>query len=119
MFDEKRAYPLVLIALVLALVTKSFWFVWLAVSFVTLLIVKPEFLAPIATALERVGKFVGTWLSNIALGLIFVVIIIPYGILYRTAEKALVKRFFNSDGQETFFTGKKREYKPETFEKTW
>ncbi len=119
MFDEKRAYPLVLIALVLALVTKSFWFVWLAVTFVALLIAKPNFLTPFAATLERVGKFVGTWLSNIALGLIFVVIITPYGFLYRSVEKGLRKRFFDASGENTFFTVKKRGYEPESFEKTW
>lgn len=119
MFDEKRAYPLVLIALVLALVTKSFLFVWLAIAFVALLIAKPDFLIPFATTLESVGKFIGTWLSNIALGLIFVVVIVPYGLLYRSAEKGLRKRFFDASGENTFFTKKKRGYEPESFEKTW
>lgn len=119
MFDEARAYPLILIALILALVTKSFWFVWLAVAFVALLIAKPEFLAPVASVLEHVGRFIGTWLSNIALSLIFIFIIIPYGFLYRSAEKALRKRFFNPDNEPTFFTEKKRTYEPESFEKTW
>lgn len=119
MFDEKRAYPLVLVALVLALVTKSFWFVWLAVALVALLIAKPQLLLPLAATLESVGKFIGTWLSNIALGLIFVVIIIPYGFLYRSVEKGLRKRFFDASSESTFFTEKKRGYEPETFEKTW
>jgi hypothetical protein len=119
MSDEKRAYPLVLIALVLALITKSFWFVWLAGAFVALLIAKPEFLAPIASALEHVGKFIGTWISNLALSVIFVVVIIPYGFLYRSVEKALRNRFFNPDNEATFFTGKKRIYEPKSFEKTW
>ncbi len=119
MFDEKRAYPLVLIALVLALVTKSFWFVWLAVAFVVLLIAKPNFLIPFAGILESVGKFVGTWLSNLALGLIFVVIITPYGFLYRHVEKGLRKHFFHPADEITFFIEKKRGYEPESFEKTW
>lgn len=119
MFDEKRAYPLVLIALVVALVTKSFWFVWLAVLFVALLIVRPSFLLPLAHGLETVGKFIGTWISNIALALIFIVFIIPYGFLYRAMEKSLHRRFFDPVGEKTFFTEKKRSYAPESFEKTW
>lgn len=117
--DEKRAYPLVLIALVLALVTKSFWFVWLAVAFVALLIAKPEFLVPLASALGRLGKFISTWVSNLALSVIFFVVIIPYGFLYRSVEKALRKHFFNPANESTFFTRKKRTYEPESFEKTW
>ncbi len=116
--DERRAYPLILIAIILALITGATGFVWAALVGIALLIARPSTLALPAHILESVARFVGTWVSNAALALIFFIIVVPYSYVYRALEPGRVRDFFHSTG-DSFYHSVQRVYKKEDFEKTW
>jgi hypothetical protein len=118
MFDAKRAYPLVLISLIFSLITEAAFFVWAAIVLIAVLIVRPTVLKPLVSVFESVTRFIGTWASNVVLGAIFFLIVVPYGFLYRKVEKKLVRHFFDSTGG-TFFTEDTKRYEPKHFEKPW
>lgn len=119
MFTEARAYPLLLISLVLALVTETPFFIWVAIILVAILISRPALLYPVVFIFEKVTRFLGTWISNIVLGVIFFVIVVPYGYLYRRLEKKLVAHFFDPKDRQSFFVEERKRYRPTDFEKSW
>ena len=119
MFDARRAYPLVLIALILAIVLSEMLLVWLAIILVALLIARPQLLRLPAILLETVGRFVGTTLSNIVLSLIFFLFVTPYSVLYRVVEKKLKDYFFSDAERVSTFKKVQQVYSKEQFEKTW
>jgi len=119
MFTAARAYPLLLISLVLALVTETPFFIWVAIFLVAILIIRPALLDPVVFIFETITRFLGTWISNIVLGLIFLVIVVPYGYLYRRLEKKLVAHFFGFKDRRSFFVEERKRYRPADFEKSW
>ena len=119
MFTEARAYPLLLISLVLALITGMPLFVWVAIFLVAILIARPRLLYPVVRIFEKCTHFLGTWVSNIVLGVIFFVIVVPYGYLYRRLEKKLAAHFFDSKDRQSFFVEERKRYRPADFEKSW
>ena len=119
MFTEARAYPLVLISLVLGLLTERQIFIWVAIVLVAILISRPALLAPVVIIFETITRFLGTWLSNLVLGMIFFLIVVPYGYLYRRLEKKLVVHFFESKDRQSFFVEERKRFLPTDFEKSW
>lgn len=119
MFTEARAYPLLLISLVLALLTELSLFVWAAIILVAILIVRPVLLEPVVRIFETCTHFVGTWVSNIVLGAIFISIVVPYGYLYRRFEKKLASHFFDPKDRQSFFVEERKRFLPTDFEKSW
>jgi hypothetical protein len=118
-FDARRAYPLVLILLVLALVTGAKFFLLLSVALVAILIARPSILEIPAELLGSVARLAGTALSNVVLTVVFYVFVVPYGYFYRTIEKQLRAHFFESRGKHSYFTKATRRYGPADFEKPW
>ena len=114
-----RAYPLLLISLVLALVTEIHLFIWVAIFLVAILIVRPALLEPVVFIFEKCTRFLGTWASNIVLGIIFFGIVVPYGYLYRRLEKKLTAYFFDPKGRQSFFVEERKRFLPADFEKSW
>ena len=114
-----RAYPLLLISLGFALLTETSLFIWAAIILVAILIVRPVLLEPVVVIFETCTRFLGTWVSNIVLGVIFFSFIVPYGYLYRRLEKKLTAHFFDPKDRQSFFVEQRKRYKPADFEKSW
>ena len=108
---------MLLISLVLALFTEMPFFIWVAIFLVAILISRPALLDPVVFLFEKITRFLGTWVSNIVLGLIFFVIVVPYGYLYRRLEKKLAAHFFDSEDRQSFYTDERKRYRPADFEK--
>lgn len=117
--EEKRIYPLVLVALVLALVV-SRTFIYVAIALVALLIARPQLLAPVGRAVEAVGRTVGTLISRTTLTLIFFIFVVPYGFVFRLFNRTLVRHVWGPPPTgPTYYRTAKRTYDASSFEKQW
>ncbi len=120
MFEKRRAYPLVLIALILGFVTRLWFFAWLAVILAVILLVRPQLLTPTMKVFEKFTKTLGTLISNTVLTSIFYIFVVPYGFLYRRFNQDLVRHFHGeTKNTPTFFKRVDRIYSKDLFEKQW
>ncbi len=117
--DLRRALPLILLSLVLSVVTARSFFVWVVILMVGVLIARPTVLLPVVRAFEFIARTVGTTISNLALGFIFIIMVIPYGYFYRAIERKLTTHFFDPLGRESYYTPVERVYEAEHFKKPW
>lgn len=53
------------------------------------------------------------------LALIYVIIVVPYGALYRMLEPAIVRHFFSAKARGSYFIPAAKRYAPADFETTW
>lgn len=119
MFEPSRAYPLLLLTLAPYVLTQAIALVYLTLGLVALLIIAPQYLRLPTLILEATTQFIGTVASNTVLGIIFVMFIVPYSLLFRTIERTTVRRFFDSTGATSFYSERRYPFPKEDFEKPW
>jgi hypothetical protein len=83
-----------------------------------ILIIRPTLLKIPVSLLETLGQKIGTVASGFLLTVVFYLIVVPYGVLYRLREKNLTSYFFDPN-RESQYCVEKRQWEPATFEKTW
>jgi hypothetical protein len=119
MFEPSRAYPLLLLTLVPYVFTHAIALVYLTLGLVALLIIAPQYLRLPTLMLEATTQCIGTAASNLVLGIIFVIFIVPYSLLFRLVERKTVHRFFTAEGEQTFYSERKYTFPKEDFDKPW
>jgi hypothetical protein len=119
MAEEQRIYPVILVALVLALAGQRV-FLFVAIALLAVLIARPSLLAPIGRVVESVGRAVGDLISTATLAVVFFIFVLPYGIIFRLFNRALVRHVWGPPPPgASFYRDSTRTYDAASFEKQW
>lgn len=107
---------LLLINMLLLIFWPQRWQVWSATAILVLLMTLPRLFTPFAVVWFKFSEILGALMSRVLLGVIFLVLVCPVGLLRRLAGKDAMRLKPWKKGQESLFLVKDQLFVPSDME---
>jgi predicted membrane protein len=101
---------------VLYLLTKNKWLLYISVSIAFASILIPAFARVIGGVLQKIIFVLGVMINAVILGIVFIFVLSPISVIYRLMNK---EKSFNNLNKITFFIDRDYTFKSDDFKNQW